>query len=74
MTPGRLGSVRPIEFIRKLCRNGYHVDHQTGSHAVLINGAGTRLVVPVHSREMKRGLLVSLLKLAGLTPDEFREL
>ncbi|MBI5882146.1 MAG: hypothetical protein HZB91_03465 [Elusimicrobia bacterium] len=29
---------------------------------------------PVHAREMKRGLLSGLLKLAGLSPDEFRAL
>ena len=74
MTPGRLGSVRPKDFIRKLSRAGYRVDHQSGSHAILINDAGIRLTVPVHARDMKRGLLVSLLKQAALTPDQFRDL
>lgn len=72
--PGRLGSVRPKEFIRKLARAGFKVDHQTGSHAILLDERGTRLTVPVHAREMKRGLLMSLLKLAGISPDEFRAL
>lgn len=27
MTPGRLGSVRPKEFIRKLARAGFRVDY-----------------------------------------------
>ncbi|HBL18818.1 MAG TPA: toxin HicA [Elusimicrobia bacterium] len=72
--PGRLGSVKPKEFIRKLHHAGFRIDHQTGSHAVLLNPAGIRLVVPVHAREMKRGLLMGLLKLAGVSVDEFRAL
>lgn len=70
----RVGSVKPKEFIRKLKRAGFSIDHQTGSHAVLLRADGTRLVVPVHAREMKRGLLVSLLKQAGLTPEAFQAL
>lgn len=72
--PGRLGSVRPKEFIRKLGKAGFKVDHQSGSHVVLLNKKGIRLVVPVHAREMKRGLLSALLKQAGLNADEFRTL
>ena len=72
--PGRLGSVRPKEFIRKLLKAGFQIDHQTGSHAILLSERGIRLTVPVHAREMKRGLLIGLLKLAGISPDEFRAL
>ena len=70
----RLGSVKPREFIRKLRRAGYELDHQSGSHAVLYHPSGIRLVVPVHAREMKRGLLLSLIKQAGLTPEAFQAL
>lgn len=71
MTPGRLGSVRPKDFIGKLSRTGYRVDHQSGSHAILINDAGIRLTVPVHARDMKRGLLVSPFKQASLSSATF---
>lgn len=70
----RLGSVKPREFIRKLRRFDFRVDHQTGSHVVLIHSDGTRLIVPYHAREMKRGLLSALLKQAKLSPEEFRSL
>ena len=70
----RLGSVKPREFIRKLRRADYDLDHQSGSHAVLYHPSGVRLVVPVHAREMKRGLLLSLIKQAGLTPEAFQAL
>ena len=70
----RLGSVKPREFVRKLRRAGFAVDHQTGSHLVLYHPSGVRLVVPMHAREMKRGLLAALLKQAGLTVDAFQAL
>jgi len=71
---GRLGSVRPREFIRKIQRLGFQIDHQTGSHVVLYHSQRGRLVVPMHSREMKRGLLMALLKQAGLTTDEYQKI
>ena len=70
----RLGSVKPREFVRKLKRAGFAVDHQTGSHLVLYHPSGVRLVVPMHAREMKRGLLVALIKQAGLSIESFQEL
>jgi predicted RNA binding protein YcfA (HicA-like mRNA interferase family) len=70
----RLGSVKPREFVRKLKRAGFVVDHQTGSHVVLYHSSGVRLVVPIHAREMKRGLLAALLKQAGLTAEAFQAL
>jgi len=72
--PPRLGSYKPREFLRKIRKAGFSVDHQTGSHAVLINKRGVRIVVPVHAREMKRGLLMDLLKQAGMNSEEFMAL
>lgn len=70
----RVGSVKPKEFIRKLKRHGFVVDHQTGSHVIMLGPSGVRLTVPYHAREMKRGLLIALLKQAGLTADQFSAL
>ena len=71
---GRLRSVKPREFVRKMRLAYFMVDHQTGSHMILLNQRGVRLVVPMHAREMKRGLLMDLLKQAGLTRQEFQAL
>ncbi|MEK7477386.1 MAG: type II toxin-antitoxin system HicA family toxin [Candidatus Coatesbacteria bacterium] len=70
--PGRLGSVKPRQFIRRMQRAGFTIDHQTGSHVILLDSRGTRLTVPVHAREMKRGLLMDLLKQAGMSREEFQ--
>ncbi len=71
---GRLGSVKPRQFVSKMKRAGFRIDRQTGSHAVLLDNRGIRLVVPMHAKEMKRGLLMDLLKLAGLSTEHFRKL
>ncbi len=70
----RPGSTKPKEFIRKLRKRGFIIDHQTGSHVILLHPAGIRLSVPYHAREMKRGLLMGLLKQAGIDPEEFGKL
>jgi mRNA interferase HicA len=48
--------------------------YQRGSHLTLehpIDGRWT--VVPVHGRDIKRGLMKAILEQAGLTQAEFRE-
>jgi predicted RNA binding protein YcfA (HicA-like mRNA interferase family) len=70
----RVPSLKPKEFIRRLKKCGFKIDHQSGSHVILIDNSGKRLVVPYHVREMKRGLLFGLIKQAGLTVEEFNNL
>jgi len=70
----RRGSVKPKEFLRHMKRDGCWIDHQKGSHIVMINNENRRIVVPYHVREMKRGLLFGLIKQAGLTIEKFQKL
>ncbi|MEW6558214.1 MAG: type II toxin-antitoxin system HicA family toxin [Elusimicrobiota bacterium] len=70
----RLGSIKPKEFIHRLQKAGFWIDHQRGSHIVMMNNEKRRIVVPYHIREMKRGLLFGLIKQAGLTIEEFQKL
>jgi len=59
--------------IRALVRNGFVVDHTTGSHYILIREK-LRVVVPFHNRDLKRGTLASIIAQAGLSVEEFIEL
>lgn len=70
----RLPALRPRDVIRALERAGFRVDHQTGSHVILRNDADPpkRVTVAVHSRDLPRGTLSSILREAGLTGEEFR--
>ena len=57
---------------RPLRRAGFDVDRQKGSHVVLVHREkALRLVVPVHNRDLKRGLLAGLLHRAGISIEEF---
>ena len=74
MSP-RLPMVRARQMVRALERAGFEVDHQTGSHAVLYRERdGCRVVVPMHSRDLGRGLTLRIIKSAGLSRDEFLDL
>jgi predicted RNA binding protein YcfA (HicA-like mRNA interferase family) len=59
--------------IRALLRDGFVIDHTTGSHYVLIREK-LRVTVPYHNRDLKRGTLASIIAQAGLTVEEFLDL
>jgi predicted RNA binding protein YcfA (HicA-like mRNA interferase family) len=71
----KLPIVSGTEAVRALQRLGFYVDRQRGSHAVLKKGTpqGERgCVIPMH-REVALGTLRSALKLAGVSPEEFKD-
>ena len=59
--------------VRALGRAGFGRVGQKGSRVKLRNEAGRTVIVPDH-RELARGTLSSILRQAGLSVDEFREL
>ena len=71
----RLPVVSGREAVSAFERAGYAVDRQKGSHIQLrrTEAPFRRLTVPDH-RTLAKGLLRSLIRDAGLTVDEFREL
>ncbi len=72
----KLPVVSAAEAVRALGRAGFVVDHQTGSHVVLLHSqTGRRAVVPRHgARDLKAGTLRTIVGDAGLTVEEFRKL
>jgi predicted RNA binding protein YcfA (HicA-like mRNA interferase family) len=68
-----LPSVNGARLTRALQRAGFFVHHATGGHYVLKHPdrSGVRIVVPYHgSADVKRGILRSILRQAGLTADD----
>jgi predicted RNA binding protein YcfA (HicA-like mRNA interferase family) len=61
------------EVITILERAGWHRDHTTGSHYLMRHPDKPRLVpVPFHGdRDIKIGVLRSIIRQAGMTVDEF---
>ncbi|MFR8757737.1 MAG: type II toxin-antitoxin system HicA family toxin [Clostridium sp.] len=57
----------PQEMIKLLKKNGFEVVSQNGSHIKLKNiQTNKTVIVPYHSRDLKKGLEQTLLKQAGL--------
>ena len=61
---GRVYTARQV--VKMLRKAGFHPDHQTGSHLVMLHPNGRRAVVPMHVGDMKKGTAKAILKSAGL--------
>lgn len=59
--------MKPKEMIQYLKKNGFIEISQNGSHVKLRNKeTGKQVIVPYHSKELKKGLEQAILKEAGL--------
>jgi predicted RNA binding protein YcfA (HicA-like mRNA interferase family) len=59
------------ELLRFLTSQGYRRVRQTGSHLVLSHPIRALLVVPMHVRDLPKGLFLKILKDAGFTREDF---
>jgi len=65
----------PHKIIKALERAGFKVVRKKGSHVIMINDKGTRIVVPVHPRkDVKPGLVRAIIKETGLSREDFLKL
>ncbi len=69
--PQKLPVISGNEAVKAFTRAGWHVDRISGSHAIMRKeGSPVTLSVPLHP-EMRKGLLRSLIKDAGIDLEEF---
>ena len=63
-----------IEVIKILCKVGFRITRQSGSHIILINDENPKrtVVVPKH-KELAIGTLLSIITQSGLSREEFME-
>ena len=62
------------QVVKALYKIGYNHLYTKGSHAVLLNHLlHIKIVVPLH-KELKRGMLLSILKRVGLTIENLKKL
>ena len=67
----KLPAVKPRVVIQFLERNGFALDHVSGSHFIFYHSVSRRrAVVPQHNRDIPRGTLITFLREAGFTRDE----
>ncbi len=62
------------EVLRKLKRAGFEERRQSGSHMVLRHGDGRQTYLPIHTGDVPTGTFKSILRQAGISEEEFREL
>lgn len=54
------------EIVKLLKQNGFEEISQNGSHLKLKNAQGKTIIVPMHAKDLKKGLEQAILKQAGL--------
>lgn len=70
-----LPSVTPRQVLAALKRDGFQVQRQRGSHLFLWHPVRDVITtVPFHAKDLPRGTLRAILKQAGLSDDEFKDL
>lgn len=68
----KLPSLTPRDVIQILEKNGFVLDHSSGSHHVFYNTESKkRVIVPFHRKDLPKGTLVTILKQAGISKDGF---
>jgi len=71
----RITPIDPYRLIKLLSKLGFKPIRQRGSHVILMNEQGVRIVVPVHpGRKIKPGLIRIILTEAGLTREKYLKL
>ena len=72
----RLPALRAREVVRALERAGFVVSRTSGSHCRLIHSTDPtrKVTIPMHSGDVHRGTLRSIISQAGLTVAQFMNL
>ena len=70
-----MASFKSREVVRILEKLGYIQKRQTGSHLIMYNPQKNRIIpIPMHNKDIKRGLLRGIIKQAESTEKEFLKL
>jgi len=71
----KLPSATPQEVIKVLEKKGFVLDRVKGSHHIYYHPEiKRRVVVPLHKRDLPKGTLLEILRQAGLSKVELRDL
>ena len=70
----KLASVRAKDVVRAIGKLGFYKHSQVGSHATFKHADGRRVTIPIHNRELRKGMLHGILKDLDLTVEELKDL
>jgi predicted RNA binding protein YcfA (HicA-like mRNA interferase family) len=73
-----LPKIKPLpsrRIIKVIEKTGFRIVRQKGSHVIMMNEKGVRIVIPVHpGKDVKPGLVRAIIKEAGLRREDFFKL
>lgn len=68
----KLPAIAPNQLVKIIKKLGFRLDHKTGSHFIFYNPkTKKRVVVSIHSKDLPKGTLMSILKEAGISKEDF---
>jgi Predicted periplasmic or secreted lipoprotein len=68
-------SLTPEKVIKLLERNGFVLDRIKGSHHIYYNPeTRKRAIVPLHKKDLPKGTMFEILKQAGISREELKNL
>ncbi len=68
----RIPQIKPRELVRILEKFGFVLRRKTGSHAIMRHPFNKDMtVIPLHAKDVKRGLLFGILKQANISQKDF---
>ena len=71
----KLPQLRPQKVIKALRKIGFDDARQSGSHLILVNRATKQIIpIPIHNKDLKKGLLSAIIKETSLTLEKFLKL
>ena len=61
------------KLIKIFLKEGFVVDHVTGSHYVMFNPVSKKTItIPYHTKDLPKGTIHSIIKLSGIEIKKFR--
>lgn len=70
----KLPALNSKKMLRILKKEGFEIDHASGSHYILYQAAsGKRVTIPYHARDLPKGTLCSILKMAGISKKDLKK-
>lgn len=70
----KLVPIKPKDLVKILLKLGFIQRDAEGSHVFFRHADGRTTVIPIHSREISKGLLKKILNDVKLSVDEYDEL
>ena len=67
----KLPVIKPRQVVKLLEKIGFVIKRQAGSHIRLIHEDGRAVTISIHSKDLPKGTLASILRQAKLQSDEF---